>query len=246
MKAHTDYAATLTLLALLICGDLAFMLIHVLHVWTPWLSGSHYSIETDRGLAENYQYIKQLWIVACMAVAFVQTRSKIFAGWMVLFTFLLLDDAAEIHEHVGFWLGARFDLPAIAGLRPDDFGELSFAAFVGSLTVCMVAFTLWRGDARARQVSRDILCLIGALAFFGVGVDLIHVMAYFNAPAISRALTLIEDGGEMLVISLLTCYAFDIVSHSGALRIDVYGMLKTIWHGTASRPAHPAAARRLG
>ena len=219
-------------MSLLLCIDLAFVLIHTIHVWTPWLGNKKYSIEADHGLAEVYQYIKLVWMVACLATAFLQTRIKVFISWTILFAFLLLDDAAQIHESVGFWLGQRFGLPAIAGLRPDDFGEILFAAFIGGLTIGVVAYTLWRGEPRARQVSRDILCLLCVLAFFAVGVDTLHVIAYFSSSPLSPVLAMIEDGGEMIVISVLTCYTFDIVSNAGQIRIDVWGTLRSLWTRT--------------
>lgn len=237
------YGPTLALLALLVSADLAFMLMHGMHAWSPWLRGSHFSLESDRGLAEQYQYIKQLWIVICLGLAFLQTRSKAFAGWMVLFAFLLVDDAAQIHERVGFWLGAQLSLPAIAGLRPDDFGELSFAALVGGLTIGMVALSFRRGSDHSRQLSRDLLCLVVVLAFFGVAVDTLHVIAYFRMPAFSQLLALFEDGGEMLVVSALTCYVFDIVGHGGALRIDVWGTVRSAWGAKRATAVVPAPQR---
>ncbi len=237
------YGPTLALFALLVSADLAFMLMHGMHAWSPWLGGGHFSLESDRGLAEQYQYIKQLWIVICLGLAFLQTRSKAFAGWMVLFAFLLVDDAAQIHESVGFWLGAQLNLPAIAGLRPDDFGELTFAALVGGLTVAMAALSFKRGGEHSRQLSRDLLCLIAVLAFFGVAVDTLHVIAYFRMPELSQLLALFEDGGEMIVISALTCYAFDIVGHGGALRIDVWGVLKSAWGAKTSTVVVPVSRR---
>src|SRR5262245_31935884 len=152
------YAATLTLIALLLCGDLVFIAINAVHLWTPWLRGGTYSMETDRGPAELYQYIKQMWVVVCMGAAFLYTRKKMFVGWMGLFSFLLVDDAAQIHENVGFWLGRTLNFPALAGLRPDDFGEVTVAALVGGVTVSLIAPILWRGDRDSRLVACDILC----------------------------------------------------------------------------------------
>lgn len=237
------YGPTLALFALLVSADLVFMLMHGMHAWSPWLRGGHFSLESDRGLAEQYQYIKQLWIVICLGLAFLQTRRKAFAGWMVLFAFLLVDDAAQIHEKVGFWLGAQFDLPAVAGLRPDDFGELSFAALIGGLTVGMVALSFKRGDEHSRRLSRDLLCLVAVLAFFGVAVDTVHVIAYFRMPELSQLLALFEDGGEMIVVSALTCYVFDIVGHGGTLRIDVWGALESVRGARTPTVVVPAPGR---
>ncbi|MGE0625674.1 MAG: hypothetical protein AB7I04_13065 [Pseudomonadales bacterium] len=231
MKAPDSYSATLTLLGMLVIIDLLFMGVHVVHAWTPWLDGGHYSIEADRGLAEIYQYIKEFWVAACMAAAFLMTRIRAFLGWSALFAFLLLDDAAQIHERVGYWLGQGLGLRGFAGLRADDFGELLFAGLIGLLTFAMIAHTLFRGEPTARRSTRDVFLLVGTLAFFGVAVDAVHVISYFEAPLVAPLLALIEDGGEMVVVSMLTCYAFDVVTNDGRIRIDCYQAAKTWWSG---------------
>ncbi|MCB1685063.1 MAG: hypothetical protein R3E82_06305 [Pseudomonadales bacterium] len=235
MKFTPDYGATITLLFLLLSVDAAFIGIHILHVWSPWLTSQAFSIETDRGIAEIYQYIKLFWLSLCLILIYLQTRLRVFIGWAVLFAFLLLDDAMQIHERAGFWLGATLNLPEFAGLRPDDCGELLFAALIGCLTLGLAAHALWRGRPSARQASRDLLCLVGLLACFGVGADLLHVIAHFRIPAISAPLALIEDGGEMIVISAMTGYVFDIASNSGKMRINLWLRIEQIW-----KPVDPA------
>jgi len=222
-KAIEDFAPTVTLFFLLASADLLFMLIHAVHVWTPWLNAIHYSLEADRGLAENYQYIKMLWIVLCLLVVYQQTRSWSLLGWALLFAFLLVDDTAEIHERAGHWFAARFEFPSLGGLRPNDFGELLFAAIVGKSLVVLTLLSFLRGNRSVRHFSRDLFCLIAVLAFFGVVVDLLHVISYFKLQVISDFLALVEDGGEMLMISLITVYIFDVVVSGGNVRIDVWG-----------------------
>lgn len=223
---QTKYASTIAFLTMLLCGDAIFILVHIIHTWTPWLNSANFSLETDRGLAEAYQYLKLLWILICLVMAFLQTHIRVFAGWVFLFAFLLVDDVTQFHERIGFKIGDWFDIPGVAGLRPMDFGELAFAACIGCLALVVVVFAFRRGSASGRHVSRDIFCLIGVLAFFGVVVDAVHVVADFNAPGISRLLALIEDGGEMVAVSMIGGYIFDIVNNGGALRIDVWGMVK--------------------
>jgi hypothetical protein len=51
-----------------------------------------------------------------------------------------------------------------------------------------------------------MMVLVGALAFFGVVVDELDVIAPFQIIRILLALA--EDGGEMAVASVMVCYAF--------------------------------------
>jgi hypothetical protein len=210
---------------LLICGDLVFIAMHIGHISTPWLRGAHYGLETDGGLAEFYQYMKQFWIALCMVTVFVQRRQAPYLCWAGLFGFLLLDDAVQIHERVGYFLGQRLGLPAVFGLRPDDFGELIVAAIVGGTLLLTLAVTLWRERGPALRISRDLFLLTAALGTCGVLLDMVHVIVYFRAPALSTVLALLEDGGEMLIVSALTAYAFHIVLSGGQSRLNLWRLL---------------------
>jgi hypothetical protein len=217
--------ATTTLLYLLVLGDLMFIAIHVLHVWSPWLPAYSLSIEADRGLAELFQYAKQFGLVVCLGFVFFRTRGWAFAGWAMFFGYLLLDDAFAIHERLGVMLGARFGFPEMFGLRPDDFGEIAIAGMLGLCAVAMVALALRRGGATARRISQDFLCLLALLAVFAVLIDTLHTITYFRAPTIAPLFALIEDGGEMIVVSGMTAYAFDIL-YAGRRRVAVWPWLR--------------------
>jgi hypothetical protein len=222
----TVFGPTVTLLVLLVAVDLMFIAIHALHAWTPWLSGGQYSLESENGLAAIYQYIKQVWLAGCLALAFLQTRAKVFAAWALLFALLLLDDALELHERLGVIIAASLNFPAVFGLRPADFGEVLVAAGIGCMALALAAIAFWRGGKEARQVSADLMCLLVALAFFGVFFDVLHTVTYFNAPSIAQWFALIEDGGEMLVVSAITAYAFELASNAGRMRIAVWSRIR--------------------
>lgn len=215
-------ATVRTLLLLLIAADLAFIALHVLYVETTLLRGRPFSLEADNGLPEAFQYVKQFWIVLCMLALFGRTRAVVYVGWAVVFAFLLLDDAFQFHEGFGHWLGSRYSLPVAFGLRPDDIGELLFASFIGCVTVVLIGFGFWQGDADARLVSRDTALLVIVLAGLGVGVDILHVITYFKAPLLGQLLLIVEDGGEMLVVSVIAAYTFNVLIHDGRAPVSLW------------------------
>jgi hypothetical protein len=230
-KVIPPRTAPISLLLLLIGADLVFVLCHVIYVETAWLSGRSYSLEADGGLPEWFQYMKQLWIAACMTAIFWRTRNVIYVSWAIVFAFLLLDDALQIHEQVGFWLGQRHGLPAVLSLRPDDLGELLFAATVGLATLFLVGVASWRGGGQARIVSRDLLTMIVLLAFLGVVVDALHVIAYLRGSLWAQVLLIVEDGGEMIVVSALTAYVFDVAIHRGQPSFSPWLMISAVVGG---------------
>lgn len=224
---HPGLLATArTWLVLLIAADLAFIVLHVIYTETSLLRGRPFSLEADNGIPEAYQYVKQFWVALCMAALFRRTRAVVYTGWTLVFAFLLMDDAFQFHEHFGKWLGMQYQLPEVFGLRADDIGELLFAAAIGGVTVLLIGFGFWRGDSHARVVSRDMTLLVIALAILGVGFDVAHVITYFKAPALAQFLLILEDGGEMIVVSLMAAYMFNVLNHQGRATLDLWAMIR--------------------
>lgn len=215
-----------TLLVLLVAADLAFIFLHVLYVETTLLRGRPFSLEADNGVPEAFQYVKQFWVALCMALMFRRVRQAVYLGWMIVFTFLLLDDAFQFHEHIGQWLGEQYALPVAFGLRPDDIGELLFASVVGGITTLLIGLGFWRGDADARIISRDMVIMVVVLAGLGVGVDILHVITYFKAPLLAQFLLIFEDGGEMLVVSAMVAYMVNVLNHQGRATVDLWAIAR--------------------
>ena len=69
----------------------------------------------------------------------------------------------------------------------------------------MIAYA--RGSELYRRITLDLGLLFGLLVFFGVGVDFLH-SALTVGKRSDFAVGLIEDGGEMLAMSLLVWYSF--------------------------------------
>ena len=214
------------LLLLLTCTDAVFTLLHLIYVETDWLRGRPMSLEADGGPAETMQYVKEFWVGICMVFAFVSTRYLAYAVWALFFFFLLVDDAAQVHERVGFWLGQRYGFRAPFGLRPDDVGELLFAGAVGVTMLGGVGAAVLRGTEQSRRISRDLLCLVFMLALFGIGVDVLHVITYMGQSLMAQVLLVVEDGGEMIVMSAMAAYAFHVACYAGRTRFDLWSIVR--------------------
>jgi hypothetical protein len=213
--ATLGFSAVLSLLAILFCADLVLVTIHLAQPYFEALRPRHFSLEADRGIAEYYQYLKQAIVVLAMLWCWRRTKAPSFFVWSLFFALMLYDDSHSLHEGVGEDLAAAWALPGVFGLRPQDLGELLFAAAVGVLTVSLLlavnAFE--RGAAAAHTL--NVVLLLAALAVCGVLVDAIHVIAYFSGSRLAWVLAVIEDGGELLIMSLITAYAG---------RLAVYGL----------------------
>ena len=230
------YPATLLLFAMLLGADALFILVHAVHAWSPYLGDSKYALDADLGMAELYQYIKLLWLLGCLTLAFWQTRRGVFIAWAAFSALLLLDDAAQLHENAGRLMAKGLGLASAFGLRGVDYGELMFAAGVGVVGLAVVVVTLRQGSREARQLSLDMAVMLSVLAVFAVLGDVAHSFAYNRAPALIDVLALVEDGGELLVVSAITAYAFDIASNSGRQRIGVWDWVRNRSPRTRGNP----------
>lgn len=184
---------------------------HLLYLYSRYFhdlgfSSSAFSVTRDGGLGETYQYLKMFWIVLLLAGVSVRTGRLSYLSWSLLFLYLLLDDSLQLHERLGSVVASRLGYATAFHLRPQDFGELTAVGSVGLLFAGLLALTWWRGDSEFRRTSRNLALLVGVVVLFGVGVDMLHSMA--DSPALTAALALLEDGGEMVSISFVCWYAY--------------------------------------
>lgn len=129
-----------------------------------------------------------------------RSRLFIYLVWALLFFYLLVDDMAEIHEQVEFWISNEVFLPSIPTLRPQDIGELLVSSTVGFFFLLAISITYQWSDQASKEISRSLIVLLGVLAFFSIVIDLLHISA------------LVEDGGELIVMSFTTYFVFSFSS----------------------------------
>ena len=155
-------------------------------------------ISHDGGYGEWYQYAK----AGCGALAllwrFAWNRYLTLLGWALVFGFILADDALSLHERFGDALLANASLPTVLGLP-------------GQLYVEPLGYVR---APQTRPLTHLLLPLFGALFVFGGLVDMLHAALEedYAANRYAVAVTaLVEDGGEMLILSgllaLIVAYA---------------------------------------
>ncbi len=210
------------ILTLLVAADLVFIASGILYecgfanlfnVCKALNLNSYFSLTRDRGYAEVFQYIKEYWLIILFIFLAIKQNYKIYSGWVFLATYLLLDDALEIHEKLGVIIAERLNYIYLFNLRPEDYGELTVFAIVG------VGFFLWIslnyrwGNSRERKIFRHLIGILFGLALFGIAIDTIHV--FLDRYVFWKStLAVVEDGGEHIVMSILVCYVFSVVTNS--------------------------------
>jgi len=197
--------APVKLLGSLIGGDLVFMLLHWLHLHSGVLGSELWAIDHDRGYAEMFQYLKYLGVMLALARLFGRIRLPMLLLWIGVYGFLLLDDSMRIHERFGLHMMAWAHLDDFGGLRGRDLGELIYAALGAAALAPVLVLGYVRSSPMARAISADLLLLLIALLLFAVGGDAIHRL--LSGTALDAFAAILEDGGEMLVLSITCWYA---------------------------------------
>ncbi len=207
MTFHLEKSSN-KLLILLLLTDLVFVFIHVIYRM-HLITNPLFSIEIDLGYAEIYQYIKEYWIILLLCLRAINKSHIIYFAWSTMFMYLFLDDSLRIHESLGEYLIHYFGFQPGFNLRAQDFGELSVSILFGLLIFLFIGGAYLFSDRTAKQISKHLFILIMSLAFFGVIVDMLHIA--FSWGKWGKAIWgLIEDGGEMLVMSTIVSYVFNL------------------------------------
>jgi hypothetical protein len=204
-----NISSTSLLFLLLLSADMAFFTIHSIKSFTRFIPDNRFSIETDQGFAETYQYIKWFWISIEFALLSISRRSLSYVSWIFIFIYLLCDDALSLHENIGTLIANRLTFSPPLGLRLQDFGELAVTIIAGLILLSSVWISYCRGSYAFQKISQDILLLLLALSFCGVFVDMAHIAIHLGGK-VNIILGFIEDGGEMLVASMIVGYVFSL------------------------------------
>jgi len=138
---------------------------------------------------------------------YVKTEENGYIAWALLFTYLLCDDAMSIHERVGSIIASNFDFTPFFGLRLQDVGELAVTAISAVLLLTLIGFYYLRGLSMFQKISRDLLAMLLIIAFLGIVIDMVHI-AVNPGWKLNLLFDMIEDGGEMIAMSVVAWYIF--------------------------------------
>ncbi len=205
--------SSMPVLVVLLVADLAFAAASVAHLIAaddvgdrtgPWI------LETDGGYAEQFGYLQQTAIALLLLVLAFQTRRAVFAAWGSVYAFALADDSLRLHENRGAWLADRLEArlwfpDGLLGLRANDLGEILVWGLLAVLPLAAVVLLHRRSDPVTRRTSLVLAALLAAYVVCGGVIDQVHVLV-MDTP-IGDAVGTLEDGGELVALSLTVAYA---------------------------------------
>jgi hypothetical protein len=215
--------STSLILVLLLSADFVFIMLHIIiGMLAP--NSPLCNITGICAYINVYHLIKLFWVIVLFAFVLKLTKCVGYVSWILLFTYLFLDDALLLHQRVGDYVSDYFDayFPYSLGLPPRYF-ELAVLALAGIILLAIVAWAYFHSPHIFRKISIDVLLLIAALVFFGLIVDL--AVAVKLGSAFIFGLGFVEDGGELVVDSLILWYVFLLVIRNGKPNLFLHDLV---------------------
>ncbi|MEM8721221.1 MAG: hypothetical protein AAGE84_18300 [Cyanobacteria bacterium P01_G01_bin.39] len=163
----------------------------------------------DQSYGEIFQYIKELWIMLLLGFGYCQRKKLIFLSWSLFYGYLLLDDALSIHEKSGAVVSNFLGFKEILNIRSVDFGEVLVSMMVAISFLLLISWGYATAKYRERKYSNILILLILTLSIPGIVFDLLQVMVS-NNDILYSIFSLLEDGGEHIVISLTLAFVYAI------------------------------------
>jgi len=188
----------------LVAADSVLIALHIVQ-WISPFADRGFFLGDDRGMGEAFQYAKFLVLIAILYVVYRWRRAPIYASLILLFGYLTVDDALLFHEQAGEWLAYRLGIPWAFGLRDVDFGELLYISLAGAFLLGQFGLSYLASPAEERVHGRGFFALLLLLGVCGVGFDALH--SFGNASGFGPLLEILEDGGEMIAVSLMVAHA---------------------------------------
>lgn len=223
------------MIVLVVGIDVLLGLTHVV-IMTFFDAPDVWRIDMDWSFAEAYQYMKYFWVAALLVWYSRATRGWAILAWVPLILFFLADDAVLLHEQAGLWFTAQ---PWAFGLGPfgaQTVGELGFVVTAGAILVIPIVTLYAMSRARMRWIFRLLAAIVVAFLLFAVVVDAAHSLVQ-NIRVLDRSFGFIEDGGEMLLLSLLVLVVFRLNIGGGTLGFSLSRADTAVPATSVMRPA---------
>lgn len=198
--------------------DLIFVFVHIgicliyyLGIIDDFGEYSFLVLTQDDSYAEMFQYVKYIAFIGMTIYLILIEKVYAYLSWALLYLFFLLDDSLGLHESAGEFIAEKFNLTPMYGLRAVDFGELSFIAAIGVLLFSVIGIAYYKGGNTFKKRTNRLFLLLFFLVVFGVGFDMLHEILGENLK-VNFIIGLTEDGGEMLIVTLMVCYLYQLIN----------------------------------
>ena len=171
-----------------------------------------YSVEYDYSISSIFLFLKFAATSVLLFAAAKRHGRRSLASLAAVLIIILLDDALRIHEIGGRLLVKAYEEEVTLGLRMQDYGELISWALMGVVVMLIIVAEFRRTEGPERAALWRYCYVLMILVVTAIGIDMVHSMAAQTLPLsripIVGLIGLAEDGGELLIGSVLVSMAF--------------------------------------
>jgi hypothetical protein len=160
------------------------------------LHDERFSISQERGFGEWFQYAQTTTATALLVLLAVRARALVLLTWAAIMAYVALDDSLQLHERAGVTVGGWLGVTEAVGLAAEELGQLIYQGSLGLVVVPLLVYSHFRATGPARKISVGLF-LLGA-AFVGCSIVADNLGLLLGV----QPLNLLEDGGELLVMSV--------------------------------------------
>ncbi|MES2823321.1 MAG: hypothetical protein V4732_06955 [Pseudomonadota bacterium] len=167
----------------------------------PLFGGVKFSF-VDGGYPEIFGYFLEFFCISVFTIHALANKKKYWLAWAAIFVIVLLDDSIGAHETLA---NVFFDKETLSPVM----GGIAVFAVMGLMFAGLWLVGLMAMPQDAAEFPAYILLSIyfAALVLVGVGIDSMHayLKGHFHLP--DTALTLAEDGTELLLTAIMAITA---------------------------------------
>jgi hypothetical protein len=156
----------------------------------------------DHSFGEYLEYSLTSASAVLLFLLWLRSRSMVFLTSAILFVWLTLDNAVEIHEQLGFVIGSVLPRMDWIPMQPHHIAESLVFVAVGMIWLAGMAVAFRQADTRAAIYGLLIATCIGLAAVFGVVVDFATSWGD-HGPGLLNLFAFVEDEGEFAMILIV-------------------------------------------
>ncbi|MBL4767572.1 MAG: hypothetical protein JKY94_07630 [Rhodobacteraceae bacterium] len=164
------------------------------------------NIAFDYSLGEFFGYAKWAAIIVLLWIVSRRTGNPALLACAALFAVMLADDSLRIHEQLGEVAVNAEVVGTASWANRQSLGEIAVWAALALLLFPVVLFGFVKSTRQQWVPALRFLGLICLFVVFGGVIDALH-QPVANLPFGPQLADLVEDGGEMIVGSLIVAHA---------------------------------------
>ena len=192
----------------LLCIDLIFIFTSFFHYFSD-LNLKNFLVDGEGSYAEKFQYLKFLGISAMSLILAIRKKSIGYIFFTTIPLYLFWDDARALHEQFGAKIAPMLSKDnymntLFINFRYQDIGEIIYMLTIAFIIFIIFLISFRKANKTEKYFLKKIIKFLFIYGFFAIFVDLIH---QFSWGKINYFLSIIEDGGEMIPITII-CGAF--------------------------------------